>query len=78
MRPPAYRLALTEKFCVAVVPNDVKAALSVIVLIVAGVLAFWGGSPIRHDFSIFVMIVAVLMVGAMWVFPEAASRKARS
>jgi hypothetical protein len=60
------------------VPNDVKAALSVIVLIVAGVLAFWGGSPIRHDFSIFVVIVAVLMVGAMWVFPEAASRKAKS
>ena len=49
-----------------------------IVLIVAGVLAFWGGSPIRHDFSIFVVIVAVLMVGAMWVFPEAASSKTKS
>jgi hypothetical protein len=50
----------------------------VIVLIVAGVLAFWSGSPIRHDFSILVVIVAVLMVGAMWVFPEAASKKAKS
>jgi hypothetical protein len=58
------------------VPNDVKATLSVIVLIVAGVLAFWSGSPIRHDFSIFVMIVAVLMVAAMWVFPEATGKKA--
>jgi hypothetical protein len=57
------------------VPNDVKAALSVIVLLVAAVLAFWSGSPIRHDFSIFVIIVAVLMVGAMWVFPEAARKK---
>jgi len=63
-------LALTKIFCVAAVPNDVKAALSVIVLIVAGVLAFWSGSPIRHDFSI--------LVGAMWVFPEAASKKAKS
>jgi membrane protein YdbS with pleckstrin-like domain len=78
MRPPACRLALTKIFCVAAVPNDVKAALSVIVLTVAGVLAFWGGSPIRHDFSILVVIVAVLMVGAMWVFPEAASKKAKS
>jgi len=59
------------------VPNDVKAVLSVIVLIVAGVLAFWSGSPIRHDFSIFVIIVAVLMVAAMWVFPEAAGKKAK-
>ena len=56
-------------------PNDVKAALSVVVLIVASVLAFWGGSPIHHDFSIFVVIVAVLMVGAMWVFPEAGGKK---
>ena len=78
MRPPACRLALTKIFCVAAVPNDVKAALSVIVLIVAGVLAFWSGSPIRHDFSILVVIVAVLMGGAMWVFPEAASKKAKS
>jgi hypothetical protein len=78
MRPPACRLAPTDRFCGAVVPNDVKAALSVIVLIVAGVFAFWSGSPIRHDFSIFVVIVAVLMVGAMWLFPEAASRKSKS
>jgi hypothetical protein len=60
------------------VPNDVKAALSVIVLIVAGVLAFWRGSPIRPDFSIFVVIVAVLMVAAMWVFPEATGKKTKS
>jgi hypothetical protein len=60
------------------VPNDVKAVLSVIVLIVACVLAFWSGSPIRHGFSVFIVIVAVLMVGAMWVFPEAASKKTKS
>jgi len=56
-------------------PNDVKAALSVIVLIVAAVLAYWSGSPIRHDFSTFVMVAAVLMVVAMWVFPEAGAKE---
>jgi hypothetical protein len=60
------------------VPNDVKAGLSVIVLIVAGVLAFWNGSPIRQGFAIFVIVVAVLMVAAMWVFPEATGKKAKS
>jgi len=52
-------------------PNDVKCILSAIVLIVAAVLAFWSGSPVRHDFSIFIMVIAVLMIAAMWVFPEA-------
>jgi membrane protein YdbS with pleckstrin-like domain len=56
-------------------PHDVKAILSAIVLIVAAVLSYWSGSPIRHDFSTFVMVVAVLMVAAMWVFPEAGARK---
>jgi hypothetical protein len=56
-------------------PYDVKAVLSAIVLIVAAVLAYWSGSPIRHDLSTFVMVVAVLMVAAMWVFPEAGVKK---
>ena len=61
----------------AVMPSDVKAILSAIVLVVAAVLAYWSGSPIRHDFSIFIMVVGVLMVAAMWVFPEAGSKKPR-
>jgi len=56
-------------------PNDVKAVLSAIVLIVAAILAYWAGSPIRHDFSTFVMVLAVLMVAAMWVFSEAGGTK---
>jgi membrane protein YdbS with pleckstrin-like domain len=56
-------------------PSDVKAFLSVIVLIVAAILAYWSGSPIRRDFSTFVMIFAVLSVAAMWVFPEAGVKK---
>jgi hypothetical protein len=56
-------------------PYDVKAVLSAIVLIVAAILAYWSGSPIRHDFSTLVMVVAALMVAAMWVFPEAGVKK---
>jgi membrane protein YdbS with pleckstrin-like domain len=56
-------------------PNDVKAILSAIVLIVAAILSYWSGSPIRHDFSTFVVVVAVFMVAAMWVFPEARVKK---
>jgi hypothetical protein len=56
-------------------PDDVKAAVSVVVLIVAAVLAWWGGSPIRPDLSIFVVVTAVFMVVAMWIFPEAGVKK---
>ena len=56
-------------------PNDVKAALSVIALIVAAVLAYWSGSPIRPEYSTFVIVTAVFMVIAMWVFPEAGVKK---
>jgi Flp pilus assembly protein protease CpaA len=56
-------------------PNDVKAVVSVVVLIVAAVLAYWSGSPIRAGFSTWVMVTAVFMVVAMWVFPEAGVKK---
>jgi membrane protein YdbS with pleckstrin-like domain len=57
------------------VPNDVKAVVSVIVVIVAAVLAYWSQSPIRPDYGNFVMITAILMVIAMWIFPEAGVKK---
>lgn len=56
-------------------PNDVKAIVSIVVLIVAAVLAYWKGSPIRPDFSTYIMITAVFMIVAMWVFPEAGVKK---
>jgi membrane protein YdbS with pleckstrin-like domain len=59
-------------------PNDVKAYLSVAVLIVAAILAYWHGSPIRHEFSTFVLVTAVFMVVAMWIFPEAGGKKRES
>ncbi len=59
-------------------PNDVKAVLSAVVLVVAAILAYWKGSPIRPDLGTFVLVTAVFMVAAMWVFPEAGGKKKRS
>lgn len=56
-------------------PHDVKAVLSAIALIVAAILAYWSKSPVHHDLSTIVMITAVFMVAAMWVFPEAGVKK---
>lgn len=56
-------------------PNDVKAAVSALALIVAAVLAYWSGSPIRPEFATYVMVTAVFMVVAMWIFPEAGVKK---
>jgi len=59
----------------AAMPSDVKAVVSALVLIVAAVLAYWGGSPIRPEYATFVMMTAVFMVIAMWIFPEAGVKK---
>jgi len=56
-------------------PNDVKAALSVVFLMVAAILAYWRGSPVRPDFSTYIMVTAAFMVVAMWIFPEAGVKK---
>jgi hypothetical protein len=59
-------------------PNDVKAIVSVLTLVVAAILAYWGGSPIRPEFSTFVIGTSVFMVIAMWIFPEAGGKKRSS
>lgn len=56
-------------------PNDVKVAVSAVALIVAAFLAYWSGSPVRPDFSTYIMITAGFMVVAMWIFPEAGAKK---
>jgi hypothetical protein len=56
-------------------PNDVKATVSALALIVAAMLAYWSGSPIRPEFSTYVMATAVFMIVAMWIFPEAGVKK---
>lgn len=58
-------------------PNDVKTIVSAVVMVVAAILAYWSGSPIRPEFSTYVMVTAALMVVAMWIFPEAGVKKTR-
>ena len=59
-------------------PTDVKAGVSAIVLIVAAILAWWHGSPIRPDYAIAVIATAIFMVIAMWIFPEAGVKKSKA
>jgi hypothetical protein len=56
-------------------PNDVKAFVSAAVVIVAVILAYWNGSPIRVEFRTFVLATAAFMIVAMWIFPEAGGKK---
>ena len=56
-------------------PTDVKAVVSAIALAVAGVLAWWSGSPVRPDYGKVVIGTAIFMVVAMWIFPEAGAKK---
>ena len=56
-------------------PNDVKAALSILTLIVGVGYACWERSGGRTDLFWFVIAFAVFAVVAMWVFPEAQGKK---
>jgi hypothetical protein len=58
-------------------PNDVKAALSVVTLLVGVLYAFWERLGGRGDLFWFVLAFAVFAVVAMWVFPEAQGGKRR-
>ncbi len=56
-------------------PNDVKAYVSVAVAVVAIILVFWSGSPVRPEFGNSVLATAAFMIVAMWIFPEAGGKK---
>ncbi|MGI9381840.1 MAG: hypothetical protein ACR2PO_01705 [Methyloligellaceae bacterium] len=59
-------------------PNDVKAVLSVIALIVAAAFAYYE-TTIGNDHLVWVVLgTGVFMVAAMWVFPEAGSKKKKN
>jgi hypothetical protein len=59
------------------VPNDIKAVLSVIVLAVAIVFAYWEQGYGKPHLFWFVIGFAVFAVIAMWVFPEAGGAKGK-
>ena len=56
-------------------PNDVKAALSAVTLVVGIAYAFWERFGGRSDLFWFVIAFAAFAVMAMWVFPEAQGGK---
>jgi hypothetical protein len=56
-------------------PNDVKAYVSAAVAIVAIVLAYWSGSPVRPEFGPFLLGTAAFMIVTMWIFPEAGGKQ---
>lgn len=58
-------------------PNDVKAILSLVTLLVGFAYAYWERSNGRGDLFWFAATFAVFAVVAMWVFPEAQGGKKR-
>ncbi len=56
-------------------PNDVKAVVSLIALLVAGAIAYWEYSGGRSDLAWIVIGTGIFMVISMWVFPEAGGKK---
>jgi DMSO/TMAO reductase YedYZ heme-binding membrane subunit len=59
-------------------PNDVKAILSVVTLIVAIGFAYWENANGKPHLFWLVIGFAVFAVLAMWVFPEAQGGKRRA
>ena len=58
-------------------PNHIKAALSIVVLIVGSVMHWYEKKNGGVQLSWLVTGLAVFMVMAMWIFPETGSRKGR-
>jgi hypothetical protein len=59
-------------------PNDVKAILSVITLLVAAAVAYWERTIGNGGLAWLVLGFGVFAVAAMWVFPEATGGKKSS
>jgi len=56
-------------------PSEVKAALSLVTLLVAIAFAYWERTAGNDHLSWFVIGFGVFAVLAMWVFPEAVGKK---
>jgi hypothetical protein len=59
-------------------PNDVKAILSGVTLLVAGAVAYWERSVGNSHLFAFIIGFGVFAVIAMWIFPEAVGRTQRT
>ena len=56
-------------------PNDVKAVVSVITLLVAAAIAYWEFGNGRVDLSWVVIGIGIFMIISMWLFPETDGKK---
>lgn len=56
-------------------PNDVKAIVSLLTLVVAIGFAYWERANDKPHLFWFVIVLAAFAVVAMWIFPEAAVKK---
>ncbi len=56
-------------------PNDVKAIVSAVALVVAYIFARWEVANGKPHLYWFVIGLAVFAVVAMWIFPEAGVKK---
>lgn len=56
-------------------PNDVKAIVSVVAILVAIAFAFWERANGMGHLFWFVIGLAAFAVVAMWIFPEASVKK---
>ena len=59
-------------------PNDVKAIVSLVTLLVAVGFAYWENANGKPQLFWFVIGFAIFAVLAMWVFPEAQGGKPES
>ena len=58
-------------------PNEIKAIVSVITILVALAIAYWESTNGRMDLAWIVIGTGIFMVIAMWIFPEAGVKKGR-
>jgi len=58
-------------------PNDVKAVISAITLLVAIAVAYWEYGNGRTDLAWIVIGTGLFMMISMWVFPEAGVKKGK-
>lgn len=56
-------------------PNDVKAIVSIVTLVVALLFARWEAATGKPHLYWFVIGLAAFAVVAMWIFPEAGVKK---
>ncbi len=56
-------------------PNDVKAIVSALTVVVALAFAYWESANGKPHLFWFVIGVAAFAVVAMWIFPEATMKK---